>query len=275
MYPLCFSVYMFVFFISLFLHLSFSLLSIPLHIPSYSIFFVSLFLQLSFSFLSIPFHIPFYFYFRFGSIFVYLTICWLFFMNRYCMQRRWKKTLKLPSFLTPKASIFISFLSQTSLFSLFLCLQVHFLCFSIFHFRSSSYSVLPLFSFWFHFCLSHCMLIVFYESILQAEKVEEDTKATIFNSKKLGFLSHFYLKQVCFLCFSVYRFIFFVSLFLHLSFSFLSIPLHILFYFYFRFGSIYVYLTACSLFFMNRYCMQRRWKKALKLSFLTPKSFDF
>ena len=156
------------------------------------------------------------------------------------------KTLKLPSFLTPKASIFISFLSQTSLFSLFLCLQVHFLCFSIFHFRSSSYSVLPLFSFWFHFCLSHCMLIVFYESILQAEKVEEDTKATIFNSKKLGFLSHFYLKQVCFLCFSVYRFIFFVSLFLHLPFLLLSIPLPSYFVFFVSPTSIFVRLHFSS-----------------------------
>ena len=45
------------------------------------------------------------------------------------------------------------------------------------------------------------MFIVFYESLLYAKKVEEDTKAIIFNSKKLRFLSHFYLKQVRFLCF--------------------------------------------------------------------------
>ena len=79
--------------------------------------------------------------------------------------------------------------------------------------------------------------------------MEKDTKVTIFKSKKFQFLSHSYLKQGCFLCFCVYRFVFFASLFLHLSFLFLSIPLHISFYFYFRFGSIFVYLTACSLFF--------------------------
>ena len=85
------------------------------------------------------------------------------------------------------------FLAQKGLYSLFLCLQVHFLCFSIFHFRSSSYSILLLFSFWIHF----------------------------------------------------------------------------------PFASIFVYLTACWLFFMNRYCMQRRWNKTLKLPCLTPKSFNF
>ena len=34
----------------------------------------------------------------------------------------------------------------------------------------------------------------FQSLLLYAEKVEEDTKAVIFNSKKLRFLSHFYLK---------------------------------------------------------------------------------
>ena len=75
-------------------------------------------------------------------------------------------------------------------------------------------------SFWFHFCLSHYILIVFYELLLYVEKVEEDTKAAIFNSKKVRFLSHFFLKQVCFLCFSIYRFVFFVSpsfIFVHAS----------------------------------------------------------
>ena len=77
------------------------------------------------------------------------------------------------------------------------------LCFSNFHFRSSSflfifrftpifvlvlylfslYSVWLLFSFWFHFCLCHYMLIVFHESVLYADKVEEDTIPIIFYSK--------------------------------------------------------------------------------------------
>ncbi|KAG4387020.1 hypothetical protein GLYMA_11G164664v4 [Glycine max] len=40
------------------------------------------------------------------------------------------------------------------------------------------------------------MFIVFYESLLYAEKVEEGTKVIIFNSKKLRFLTHFYLRQI-------------------------------------------------------------------------------
>ena len=110
---------------------------------------------------------------------------------------------------------------------MFLCLYVYwFVCFvspsSIFvPLHSSSYSVLLLFSFWFHFCLSHCMFIIFYESLLYAGKVEEDTKAVIFYSKKVRFLTPFYLKQVCFFYFSVY--VFFVSLFLtKLSFFLVS-----------------------------------------------------
>ena len=94
--------------------------------------------------LSIRLHIPFYFYFRFGSIFVYLTACSLFIMNHYCMHWRWKKTLKL-SFLTPKRFVFNSFLSQTGLFFLFLCLC--FLCFFVSDKAFIFLGVLPLFCF--------------------------------------------------------------------------------------------------------------------------------
>ncbi|KAH1213383.1 hypothetical protein GmHk_14G041359 [Glycine max] len=85
---------------------------------------------------------------------------------------------------------------------------VYFLCFSVYRFV---------------FVVS---LFLTIQSLLYAEKVEEDTKATIFISfssqtEKLeedtkaaifiSKLSHFHLKQVCFLCFFVYKFIFFVS----------------------------------------------------------------
>ncbi|KAL2971725.1 hypothetical protein AAZX31_15G212400 [Glycine max] len=100
-----------------------------------------------------------------------------------------------------------------------------------------------------------------------SEKVEEDTEAAIFYSKKLPFLSDFYAKRfvsfvslsTCsfslFLCFCIFLFrsspfiflhiLFSVSLFLQLTFSFVFIPLHIPFYSYFYFSSIFVYLAAC------------------------------
>ena len=104
------------------------------HFIFLSFFFFSLpsYFHLSFFF---PLHISFYFYFRFGSIFVFLTACSLFFMNRYCMQTRWKKTLKL-SFLTPKGSFFyLIFISNTFVFFISLSMFSLFLCFSqSFHF---------------------------------------------------------------------------------------------------------------------------------------------
>ncbi|KAL2560447.1 hypothetical protein AAZV13_20G024100 [Glycine max] len=81
------------------------------------------------------------------------------------VQRRWKKTPKLP-FFTPKS---------------------------------------------FHF----------YLIFMSKEKVEGDTKAAIFNSKNLQFLFDFYLKQDSFLCFSIYKFIFFIF---RLSFVFVLVP---------------------------------------------------
>eukprot|EP00256_Glycine_max_P068753 XP_025983348.1 uncharacterized protein LOC113000790 isoform X3 [Glycine max] len=93
------------------------------------------------------------------------------------VQRRWKKTLKLP-FFTPKS-------------------------------------------------------LHFYLIFMSKEKVEGDTKAAIFNSKNLRFVFDFYLKQDSFLCFSIYKFVFFIC-FLYISFDFC-----------FRFGSIFVYVIAC------------------------------
>ncbi|KAG4389965.1 hypothetical protein GLYMA_06G195633v4 [Glycine max] len=56
------------------------------------------------------------------------------------VQRRWKKTLKLP-FFTPKSFHFYLIFMSKDLSPLFLCLHVHFLCFcfSIFLFRSSPF----------------------------------------------------------------------------------------------------------------------------------------
>ena len=75
-------------------------------------------------------------------------------------------SLNLTHFL-PKRFVFFVSLS-TSSFSLFLHLPFSFLF--ILHF--TSIFVLDPFSFCLHFCLSHCMLIIFYESVLYAEKVE-------------------------------------------------------------------------------------------------------
>ena len=122
---------------------------------------------------------------------------------------------------------------------------------------------------------------------------------------------------VRFLCFSVYRFVFFVSLFLTIQkLKFFCVPqasptslllgLAVIFFsleektkvdvvlmrfvfpprllrFLFTsicicmhfFFSVFCFFTTCSLFFMNRHFMQRRWKKTLKLRFLSPKSFNF
>ena len=121
-------------------------------------------------------------------------------MNRYCMQRRWKKTLKLP-FLTPKrfdfyliffSNRFVFFVSLSiGSFSLFLHLSFSFLSIPL-QFRLTSIFVLVPFLF------ISLHVDFFYELVLYAEKVEKDTKVTIFNSKKFQFLSHSYLKQVCF-----------------------------------------------------------------------------
>ncbi|KAH1188989.1 hypothetical protein GmHk_20G056857 [Glycine max] len=61
----------------------------------------------------------------------------------------------------------------------------------------------------------------FYLIFMSKEKVEGDTKAAIFNSKNLQFLFDFYLKQDSFLCFSIYKFIFFIF---RLSFVFVLVP---------------------------------------------------
>jgi len=146
-----------------------------------------------------------------------------------------------------KATIFISFSSQTGLFSLFLCLQFHFCCFFVSlstgsfllflcfsQYKSLNFLVFlsllqcphsflypPFYAFILFSDFSQYKSLNFFSDFSQynlycMQKLEEDTKAAIFISKKLRFLSHFQVKQVCFLflCLHVRFFCFFVSLFL-------------------------------------------------------------
>ncbi|KAH1192918.1 hypothetical protein GmHk_19G054057 [Glycine max] len=139
----------------------------------------------------------------------------VFFWHVVCREEKVEKHIKVTIFISKTSWV------QVRLFPLFLCLHVCFLCF----FVSPSSFFVPLHSSSFIFCFL-CFFVsptsIFVHLHSSSYSVEGDTKAAIFNSENLQFLSDFfYLKQDSFLCFSIYKFVFFIF---YLTFVFVLVP---------------------------------------------------